>query len=448
MDLQAQLAASLAEHLQAPRWWLALSGGSDSLSLLYLLAEYRQRYECPPIHAIHVHHGIAAEADAWAALCARHCERLDIVLTVVHTDPIDSDSAGLEAAAREARYGVFTDLLVAGERLLMAHHLDDQVETVLFRLLRGAGPHGLSGMPATRALGKGQLLRPLLEVPRSVLEDFLEQHVASQGLDVVEDPANQDRRFDRNFLRHEVLPLIASRWPGYRTTVARSASLLRPYADAGDLAALAPNPVGEPMLALSPEWRPERLATDLHRWLVGVGQPSPDRRRLEEFAQQCLSAARDRSPSLTVGNACLRRWRAAVHLGPEQPAAFAGPCTLEVGQPLSGPWGSLHWQTALDDPGLPPGLPMQARPRREGERVTPMGRPSRPLSQWWQELDMPPWWRASVPLLCDDQDNVLALPGGGLTALAESYVKPYPQSGDIALLPVWRPPEGLSELSA
>ena len=176
---------------------------------------------------MHVNHQLQDQADQWQAHCRALCAGLGVPL-VEQRVSLDAAGDGPEAAARRARYAVFEQLLGDEDVLFMAHHLDDQVETLMLRLMRGAGLTGLAGMPAERALGAGRLVRPLLGRPRRDLAAYARE----QGLSWVEDPSNRDTTPDRNFLRHEVLPLLAARWPGYRETVGRAAAHL---ADAGKL---------------------------------------------------------------------------------------------------------------------------------------------------------------------------------------------------------------------
>lgn len=224
--------ATLSEHdllptlevlAGAPRWWLAYSGGLDSTVLLQLLARARAaRPGFPPLVALHVNHGLHPDAPRWQHHCEARCRALgiDFDCEAVVVEPAGE---GLEAAARRARHAVFESRLGAGDILFTAHHLDDQVETLFLRLLRGAGVDGLGAMAESRPLGAGRLVRPLLDVPRGVLADCARQW----ALDYIDDPSNEDTRLDRNYLRRRVLPLIAERWPGYRGTVGRAADHLR-----------------------------------------------------------------------------------------------------------------------------------------------------------------------------------------------------------------------------
>jgi len=219
-DLPANLLKTLAPWRNARTWHIAFSGGLDSTVLLHLLARLAKTQTLPALSAIHIHHGLQAAADAWPEHCQSVCDALGVPLQVVRVQV--EPSASLERAARDARYGAFIDATQANEVLLIAQHRDDQAETLLFRLLRGAGVRGLSGMPRERALGRGHLLRPLLDVARAELEAYAQEH----QLCWVEDPSNEDRQFSRNYLRHQVLPVIAERWPQAVATMARSAAHL------------------------------------------------------------------------------------------------------------------------------------------------------------------------------------------------------------------------------
>ena len=206
-DMSTLLLQALGPWRNAKAWHVALSGGLDSTVLLHLLVQLRKTHSLPPITAVHVHHGLQAAADAWPAHCQALCKGLGVPLQVIAVQV--QAGASVERAARDARYQAFTAISGAGEVLLLGQHRDDQAETLLFRLLRGAGVSGLAGMPRQRRLGAGHLCRPLLDVSRAQLESY----ARAQGLSWIEDPSNSQTDFSRNFLRHEVLPVLARRWP-------------------------------------------------------------------------------------------------------------------------------------------------------------------------------------------------------------------------------------------
>ncbi|EJM37300.1 tRNA(Ile)-lysidine synthetase, partial [Pseudomonas sp. GM33] len=220
IDLSSRLLLNLKPWRNAATWRIAFSGGLDSTVLLHLLAHLAKTESLPALSAIHVHHGLQAVADAWPEHCRSVCAALGIPLQTVRVRV--APGASLERAARDARYHTFTEVTRPDEVLLTAQHRDDQAETLLFRLLRGAGVRGLSGMPRQRPLGKGHLLRPLLDVTRAELEAYANEH----GLSWIEDPSNEDRQYSRNYLRHQVFPALTRRWPQAVATMARSAAHL------------------------------------------------------------------------------------------------------------------------------------------------------------------------------------------------------------------------------
>jgi len=218
--LESRLLEALSQWRQAPAWRVAFSGGLDSTVLLHALVQLAERHRLPPISAIHIHHGLQPVADAWPEHCRRFCRRLGVPLKVMHVQV--QPGASLEQAAREARYAAFASSLEEGELLLTAQHRDDQAETLLFRLMRGAGVRGLAAMPTSRALGSGWLVRPLLAVGRAELEVWAQAH----QLEWIEDPSNQSLDHSRNYLRHQVVPVLQQRWPQASANMARTAAHL------------------------------------------------------------------------------------------------------------------------------------------------------------------------------------------------------------------------------
>ncbi|ROO02297.1 tRNA lysidine(34) synthetase TilS [Pseudomonas moraviensis] len=220
-DLPSQLLLNLEPWRNVAHWRVAFSGGLDSTVLLHLLATLAKTESLPALSAIHIHHGLQAAADAWPQHCQAICEALDVPLHVERVTV--KGGASLERAARDARYAAFNSLTQTNEVLLTGQHRDDQAETLLFRLLRGAGVRGLGGMPQQRPVGKGMLVRPLLDVSRAELESYAQTH----QLRWIEDPSNQDRQFSRNYLRHQIMPVLTERWAQAQASMARTAAHLR-----------------------------------------------------------------------------------------------------------------------------------------------------------------------------------------------------------------------------
>ena len=278
----AQLLDQLAHLPPAQRYWVAYSGGCDSTVLLHALAALRDQLPVE-LHALHVNHNLHEAAPTWAAHCRAVCETLAIPLTEVNVDARAAKGESPEAAARAARYCIFTDVLKAGDGLLLAHHRDDQAETLLLQLLRGSGPRGLAAMPAHRPQGAGWLGRPLLSFSRQELCRYAE----AEKLQWIDDPSNFDTDFDRNFLRQRVLPLLQERWPAAATTLGRAAEhqaeaaeLLHQLAEEDWQLTAGPQADTlqiDSLLRLTPD----RQRNVLRYWINSVNTlPLPDRQRL------------------------------------------------------------------------------------------------------------------------------------------------------------------------
>ncbi len=378
---------------------LGYSGGRDSHVLLHAVWSLGL-----PLRALHVDHGLHPDSRHWAEHCTAVCRELDVPLEL-HRVAVDVASPrGPEAAAREARYRLFEAALAGGGTLLLAHHRDDQAETVLLRLLRGAGPRGLAAMAALRGLGGGWLLRPLLDVPGAALQ----AHALAHGLAWVDDPGNADpQAAERNLLRHEVLPRLRARRPGLDAALARAASLQRETAELLD--AVADQDLGalERSGALDlaglralPEAR--RLAA-VRRWLQLAGRRPPGRERFRQGIADLLEAAADRRPELIWEDARLCRYRGRLHLLPPRlPDPPAAPLAFDPARGVRLPGLGRVWAEPAGaglDPALLARGDLSLDFRRGGERCRLPGRGSRDLRRLFQELDLPPWERDRLPLL-------------------------------------------------
>lgn len=395
------LRAALADVAPARRR-VAVSGGRDSLLLMTLLARLHLADGMPPPPVVHVHHGLHPAADDWAARVCRQAAALGCPVEVVRVE-VGAGGEGPEAAARTARLAAFAELLGADEHLLTAHHRDDQAETVLLRLMRGAGPRGLAGMRRRRRLGAGWLTRPLLDIDGADIEAA----ALALGLDWIEDPANADRSLDRNLLRHEILPRLRARWPAAGSSLARAA---RACADQESLldALLEPVPeAGAPLPLAGLEDRGPAAHARLRRWLDGAGLPMPPRARLDTLLGQLDASADarvrvDLGPAGTAAGVSVRRFGAHLHLVPmarptPRPAAPLAPGCTELG------CGRLRLEATVGE-GLRADLgPPTVAFRTGGERLQPPGRGGTvALKQWLQEQGVPPWERERLPLLCLD----------------------------------------------
>lgn len=410
LDLPARVLLNLKPWRNACTWHIAFSGGLDSTVLLHLLVHLAKTESLPTLSAIHVHHGLQAAADAWPEHCQSQCEALGVPLRVVHVQV--QHGASLERAARDARYAAFNNLTQANEVLLTAQHRDDQAETLLFRLLRGAGVRGLSGMPHQRRLGKGFLLRPLLDVNRAELEAYAAEHQLSW----IEDPSNQDRQFSRNYLRHQVFPALISRWPQAMTTIARSAAHLREAQGLlDDLAqidlSLASTPsdfdwLGLPSLELAAlaKLSAARQRNALSHWLEPWTR-LPDSDHWSGW-EDLRDATGDARPIWRLADGELHRaggrvwWVSSGWLMP-----------LSV----AGTWPDPSLPLALPDNGIltltgqMPEGPLQIRYRLGGEVMDLPGRGHRDLKRLLNERGVPSFVRGRLPLLFKGE-QLLAVP--------------------------------------
>ncbi len=288
---------------------VAFSGGMDSSVLLHVLARLPGA-RARGLRAIHVNHGLHADSDRWAAHCREFAAALDVPLHIAAAHVDQDGSTGLEDAARRARYAAFAAGLRPGEILALAQHRGDQAETVLLKLLRGAGPEGLGAMRALRNHGNGYLWRPLLDISRATLFEYAQMH----ELHWVDDPSNAQTHLSRNFLRHEIIPRLTQHWPRAEAALAHSATWLRAaadYIDAQADIALANLRGAEPATL---DWRgwlalPDALRDPvLRRWLRECGLDEPAHFHVAELERQ-LRAGQDRKPCVAFEGTELRRLR-------------------------------------------------------------------------------------------------------------------------------------------
>jgi len=408
---------------------IGYSGGLDSLALLHALASLPAA-RARGLSAIHVDHGLHTESADWAQHCQFTAAGLQLPLRIVRVAVRRADGDGLEAAARTARLAAFRQHLPAGAILVLAHHADDQTETVLLKLLRGAGPEGLRGMRALRRLGEHLLWRPLLPIPRATLQAYAQEH----ALQWIDDPSNADTRHARNFLRHAVLPTLRARWPRLDTAVGHSARWMNAAAEQlqHDAAvALAQIQGLDPATLAWPAWLQLGDALrplTLRLWLRGLGLSTPEHVHVDQLQQQLRDADDDRNPCVSWPGAELRRYRGLVYAQAPQIAPdpaweqnWDGRGTL----PLPAGCGSL----ALGTPATQP-LALTVRLRRGGERLRPHDQThTRDLRDLLQQAGVPPWQRGRLPLVYAG-DELIAVADLWHTARAETLL-----GGTLRFLP-------------
>ena len=397
------LSTALHDRPDAPLC-VGYSGGLDSSVLLHLLATVQRT---PALRALHVHHGLQPQADAWAQHCVRVCATLDVPLTVVRVQVV-RDGDGPEAAARAARHAAFAQALASGEVLVLAHHQDDQAETLLLRALRASGPDGLAAMRRWRDFADGRLWRPLLQHGRDDLLAYARAH----GLDWIDDPTNIDTSFDRNFLRRRVMPLLRERWPQADATLAQSAALCLQASEllvASDARAYAEVATADPhclsrrrLQALSAPLR----ARVLRHWIARLALPALPANGIARIEAEVLAAGDDAQAQFAWHGVAVRSWRDLLHadtIRPPLPLQWAS--SWDGRTALALPHGGqlrLEGASALDDGCL-------VHARQGGERIVQPGRThSHALKHVLQGLGVPPWQRERMPLLSDGGGQLLA----------------------------------------
>lgn len=411
--LRDLLESALAELPRGPLL-VAHSGGLDSTVLLHALAHSDAARE-RGLRAVHVDHRLHADSAMWSRRCTDFAETIGVPLEVRTVEVARAPGLGLEATARRARYGAIEAMLGEGEIVVLGHHRDDQAETVLLKLLRGAGPEGLGAMRALRRLGPGRAWRPLLTLPRATLRAYAERH----RLIWIEDPSNADVSLDRNFLRIEILPRIVRRWPEAEASIAQSATWARAAADFIDdeaERALASVQGLDPATLRFREWLmlPDALRDPvLRRWLRSVWLPEPTQFQVAELVRQLGEAGEDRQPCVRWPGVEVRRYRDLLHALPPLQLPQLDWSAPFTGEALALPADIGTLQLVAITSGAPaPRLaePASVRFRRGGESLRLHGGAhTRELRDLLQEAGIPPWQRSRLPLVFDREGALLAV---------------------------------------
>ncbi|MDX2219923.1 MAG: tRNA lysidine(34) synthetase TilS [Burkholderiales bacterium] len=431
-QVTAAVASALAAHVGAHEHvCVALSGGMDSVVLLDAVANIRN-----DVSAVHVHHGLSPNADEWAKFCQHLCETRGIPLAV-HRVSVDVKGQGIEAAARAARYAVYST--VDARWILQGHHADDAAETLLLRLNRGTGLRGLAGIPMSRALGPTRrLLRPFLRLPRAVLREYSQ----ARKLEWIEDESNHDTRLDRNFLRNTVVPALSARFPHWRENWLRAADHVREaYGLLEDLAKLdageAPQQLSLVRLrALSSE----RLRNVLRYFLAVHGAELPDTGHLADIERRIRGCGSESVLGIRVGERALMHYRGELFCTParclSEPADVLRP--FHAGETLSIPelQGTLHFDPVMgsgivrSSTGMEP-MVVRGQGQPAAMRLSHK-RPTRTLKNLFQEAGVPPWERAWLPRIFLGNDLVWV---AGIGIAAHYQAAP----GEPGLQPRWEP---------
>jgi len=396
--------------LEQRNFMVAYSGGLDSHVLLHLMS----RLPDIAVRAVHVDHGLQDVSPWWSRHCRDICSDLGIPLERVSLRLNVPEGQSTEAYAREKRYAAFADLLESDEVLLTAHHKNDQAETLMIQLLRGAGGAGLAAMPMIIGFSQGQHFRPFLNLSREQLEAYTDHF----DLNFIEDPSNADMRFDRNFLRHKIMPQLKERWPGTIQTLSRAAMLqgetqrlLDSYV-AQDLEFMAGSVEGALSVELILQCQPGRRRALIRCWIANSGFRYPSAKKLQHIISDVFQAAEDAMPLVHWEGAEVRRYRDDVYIMP----------------PLSEHdiYQSLDWDLQQDLQIKSLGLTLEAKYlepwseslkqgsklavsfRQGGEVIKPEGvEKTLTLKHIFQQFAIPPWMRGRIPLVFLDDDLII-----------------------------------------
>ncbi|MDY6947708.1 MAG: tRNA lysidine(34) synthetase TilS [Pseudomonadota bacterium] len=406
---------------------VAFSGGLDSTVLLHAFARLAAEAPSYRVRAVHVDHGLHRDSTLWRDRCEREARALQVEFTSVRVEVTGIEQLGLEAAARAARYDAFAKQLRPGEYLLIGQHADDQLETVLLALMRGAGVLGLSAMPVSEAFASGTVLRPLLSFTRAELEAW----ARAEGLRWLDDPSNDNHSLDRNFIRHRVVTALRERWPAAAQTALRASQHLQEaWRTLEQLAALdAETALDENCLSTSQLalLNAERRRNLLRYWIRRRGARAPSTRKLAAIEHDMLAASADRVPCAAWDGWEIRRHGGWLYCEPRLPPfATAQQFEWRHEAPLVLPagLGTLRMATArsgrLDAARLPTTLTV--RFRAGGETLQPVGHAfHHKLKKLLQAADILPWWRERLPLVYADRQLVAV---GDLWIAAEFATPP------------------------
>lgn len=419
--LHEKLAAALDELASTRKFLIGLSGGLDSVVLLHAMKALRDQSGADfQLRALHINHQLQDQAQSWEQHCSSLCKKLGVQFTGIKVEI--AASSGLENAAREARYREFEAALLQDEELLLAHHRDDQMETLLLRLIRGSGSRGLSGIPRSRELGLSSLLRPLLDIDSEELQSYAE----SEQLIWVEDHSNKDQRFDRNYCRHSLLPLIEERWPGYRESWSKSAvlsseseALLQELAaiDLAEIVTETESVVSKGKLLTLSEPRRRNV---LRHWLASLGAKELGWNQLQQLSNEVLLGSSGQFIGQDFQVVCFRG-RVYV-LAVEELEHDLDKLTLDalpglsVGEEIRLQGNGLLRLRETQGEGISTDKlsSLSIRYRQGGESCRLVGRPSKSLKKILQESETPPWLRSRIPLLYDG-DSLAYIPGLGVS---------------------------------
>ena len=400
-----QLLSSLARLPTPQKYWIGFSGGADSTALLHAMHECRERLPAP-LQAVHFHHGLQADADAWEEHCRAFCTIRDIPYLAVKLEIDSGGKSSTEEAARNSRYRAVANVLGPQEMYLTAHHAEDLAETLFLNLLRGSGIEGLAGIPVLRNLERGWVARPLLEMHRRDLEAFL----AERDIEWLTDPSNADTRYDRNYVRQELFPLLEKRWPGLVRRLSRTARNARITASAmatfieSQSGGLIRDRLKMPLRELL-ELDREMQTLIVRQWLRRHEVPVLPEQRLREFLDQLSDADTDSRAEVQWDGWMIKHYQSDLWLHRSEPFACCPETSSRERMQLDLGPDSGRLFLRGNATAIPPGWRVRARQAGDRIRLRPNG-PSQKLKDFFQAAAVPPWLRPGVPVLEWDGEPV------------------------------------------
>ena len=411
-SFQAHVKDILSGYPDAETCWIAFSGGLDSHVLLHILACIKNEIKSRLV-AVHVNHGINQDAESWEKHCRAICKNYGIELLTFTVDLSGKSGKGTEAHAREKRYEVFYDLIRVNDLLLTAHHVNDQIETMLLQLMRGSGPDGLVGMPQSREFSKGFLVRPLLDISREEIHDY----ALSESLNWVEDESNKSIKYDRNFLRNKIIPELLSHWPSALKTMQRAighqvdARNLINEISIIDLTTICDDDITKVSLPKLESLSFIRRKNVLRAWIKKNNLETPNTNIIERINEEVIHADVDKNPCVKWTGAEVRRYRGYIYVMRSLSAhdvklaiSWDFKTTLKLAS------GSLK---AVSSKGIGIKRDMlssdsvEVKYRQGGEQIKPSGRGhTHELKKLLQEDGVPPWLRDRIPLIFYNNDLI------------------------------------------
>lgn len=401
-DLYHHFLAQLQPLLnnQQRRFSVALSGGVDSVVLLHLMTTMRKQYPELEIEAVYVNHGLSQHAGEWQRFCQSLCEELDVAFKAVHVEIVERSRTSLEAQAREARYQALDENCLAGSVLLLGQHLNDQLETFLLRLKRGSGLQGLASMQQQRLLASERVcFRPLINITREQIEQFADEFAITH----ITDDSNSDERFDRNFLRHQVMPLLTMRFQGFEKSAARSIRLLQKQQSLLDEYTQSDleqcqNLRGGLSCESVAKFSEARQANLVRAWLNQFTHQLPSENQLRQIIEQGLTAKADAQLKISLQSGDVLRHQQHWYFVKEQAIPEAMEIALQSIELTDGRKLTVKLGKGIRKPK--PNEQVRVEFNKPQAQIKPLHKPgSNTLKHWFKDTKVAPWLRAQVPLI-------------------------------------------------